>query len=256
MMNNKLLTCLLTASLLSGGMHARTIKDALLIGAYPLPGGAVVYDRRHHDLKLSRMGVTEVTEDDVLLLAEKFPGLESLDLAHNEIVSLPSNIHLLRCLTKLNLAVNQLTELPEALWYLQNLTVLILNHNRLTFISPEVRRLRSLEWLSLSFNRLTALPVEIGLLTQLRHLDVTLNQLQTVPESIGHLAQLERLGLNGNLMQTVPASLGNLPQRCVCHVAANPNTSLPQEVARLRAAGSQAPPTMMQRWLPEGCAQQ
>ena len=57
---------------------------------------------------------------------------------------------------QLNLAGNDLISLPPEIWQLPNLMELYLSGNRLTSLPPEIGQLSNLEKLDLSKNRLTS----------------------------------------------------------------------------------------------------
>ena len=87
-------------------------------------------DPEFTSLNLARKGLTEFTEEDGLFLARYFPNLEKLQLAGNQLTSLPKSIGALTSLQLLILEKNRFECIPQALQYCaQSLNRLYLNEN-------------------------------------------------------------------------------------------------------------------------------
>ncbi|XP_008854140.1 platelet glycoprotein Ib alpha chain [Nannospalax galili] len=132
---------------------------------------------------------------------EPLPLLETLDLSHNKLKSLPSLGRALPALTTLDISFNQLTSLaPGALEGLSQLHELYLQNNNLMMLPPRLLmptpRLRKL---NLASNKLGELPP--GLLEGLDELDTLYlqgNQLRTIPKGFFGDLLLPFAFLHGN----------------------------------------------------------
>ncbi len=115
MINKKLLTCLLTASLLCGGVHARSVKAVLeaMLRFEPVQARqcSMTSDKEGFPrLVIEDAGITEFTEEDVEFLVARLPRLRSLRLERNGIRTLPSNIGRLEWLVHVGLFGNPLSK--------------------------------------------------------------------------------------------------------------------------------------------------
>ncbi|TFG28935.1 MAG: hypothetical protein EU532_04180 [Promethearchaeota archaeon] len=130
-----------------------------------------------------------------------------LDIAHNEIKSIPKWIKELKSLNYLNLRDNQIQSIPDSIGSLKNLEYLDLRENMLQSIPESIGSLNSLRVLWLNSNRITHLPSSIGYLKLLKILDLGNNHLHILPESISMLESLEYLNLKKNQILKIPDSI-------------------------------------------------
>jgi len=159
--------------------------------------------------------------------------LDSLDLDHNQLTTLPESIGNLSSLEYLDLYYNQLTTLPESIGNLSSLLGLWLGRNQLTTLPESIGNLSSLELLWVEFNQLTTLIESIGNLSSLKNLYLSSNQFTTLPESIGNLSSLEWLSLSDNQLTTLPESIGNLSSLLGLILFDNQLTTLPESIGNL-----------------------
>ncbi|XP_034503156.1 platelet glycoprotein Ib alpha chain [Ailuropoda melanoleuca] len=144
-----------------------------------------------------------------LKLAGSLPRLETLDLSHNKLRSLPALGQALPALTTLDVSYNELTSLsPGALDGLSGLQELYLRGNKLKTLPPGL---------------LAPVP-------QLRKLNLADNKLSELPPGLlDGLGELDTLYLQGNWLRTVPkgffgdhllpfAFLHNNPWSCDCEI--------------------------------------
>ena len=164
--------------------------------------------------------------------------LTLLNLARNELRSLPESIGNLTALTSLHLARNQLISLPDSFGNLIALTYLYLETNQLRSLPDSFENLTALIKLHLDSNKLTSLPESIGNLSALTRLDLTGNQLKLLPESFGNLSALTLLYLTSNQLRSLPVSFGNLTALTSLHLARNHLISLPDSFGNLIALTS------------------
>ena len=119
-------------------------------------------------------------------------GIHPLDLADNQLTSLPESFSNLYTLTNLDLAGNRLTSLPESFGNLYTLTNLYLANNQLIILPESIGTLLNLTWLDLSNNQLTSLPQTIINLTNLQVLCLNGNSLTDLSMLQG-LSQLKQV---------------------------------------------------------------
>ena len=118
----------------------------------------------------------------------------------------------LRCfpnLQTLNVRHCRLETLPSGLFDLPRLSSLELNHCAITLTSDSARTvadLSSMEFLDLSDNPLTV-PPDVSSLNQLVALHLRGTQISTVPTGVFQLAELQTLDLSDNLITDIPPAL-------------------------------------------------
>jgi len=86
--------------------------------------------------------------------------LKDLQLAYNNIRSLPPEIGWLEDLEELELRANRLTEIPSEIGNLSNLQVLNLAYNDLASLPPEIEKLKALDRLIITRYELNKMPAE------------------------------------------------------------------------------------------------
>ncbi|KAM9485315.1 leucine-rich repeat and calponin homology domain-containing protein 1-like isoform 8-T8 [Salvelinus alpinus] len=154
--------------------------------------------------------------------------LESLNLYHNCIKTIPDTIINLQSLTSLNLSRNQLCALPACLCGLP-LRVLNASNNKLVCIPEAIGQLRSLMELDVSCNEITALPRHIGRLKALRELNVRRNLLCVLPEDLAELP-LVKFDFSCNKVSTIPVSYRKMAQLQNLQLENNPLQSPPAQI--------------------------
>ncbi|KAG7010492.1 LRR repeats and ubiquitin-like domain-containing protein [Cucurbita argyrosperma subsp. argyrosperma] len=139
-----------------------------------------------------------------------------LDLSHNSINHVPSQVGCLSSMQKLLLNVNEISEESiswDGLAFLKHLTVLSLSHNLLTTLPSALGSLTSLKQLHVANNKLMSLPDEIRFLTRLEVLKVSNNRMSIVPSTIGEcssLTEVQDLCSKEPFFHTLLISLGNI----------------------------------------------
>ncbi len=126
-----------------------------------------------------------------------------LQVADNQLDSLPDEIGLCVKLGTLNLVGNQLTELPASLMTLVDLSSLVVSFNSLTALPDNIDKLVRLSTLKVAHNSLTKLPANLSVTHNLTTLDVEHNQLTEIPDLSG-LSKLIQLNVGQNLLANRP----------------------------------------------------
>ena len=120
-----------------------------------------------------------------------------LDLQHNELQTLPSNLLQLPSLSELNLNHNKLVEIPNIPEWSPCLTVLELSHNQLTTMPPNTVA-AAIRNLNLSYNKFCTIPQCICSFTTLHSLNLSHNpDIRALPAEMGRLTTLGSLQLEG-----------------------------------------------------------
>jgi len=136
--------------------------------------------------------------------------VERLQLAHNMLPNIPSNIIDLHKLCRLNLQNNQLQRIPSGLLKMNCLRELNLSNNQLTELPRRSHWSPSLKTLYVNDNQLEDLPKNIAG-SKLTNLYIARNSLYEVPPYVCDLLTLETLDLSGNSRLTqLPVQMGKL----------------------------------------------
>ncbi|XP_064525798.1 leucine-rich repeat and calponin homology domain-containing protein 2 isoform X5 [Pseudopipra pipra] len=186
------------------------------------PGsGCDLSDTTQADLSKNRF--TEIPPDVWL-----FAPLETLNLYHNCIKSIPESIKNLQMLTYLNISRNLLSTLPKYLFDLP-LKVLVVSNNKLVSIPEEIGKLRDLMELDISCNELQVLPQQIGKLQSLRELNIRRNNLHMLPDELGDLP-LVKLDFSCNKITEIPICYRKLRHLQVILLDNNPMQIPPAQI--------------------------
>ncbi|HXQ33493.1 MAG TPA: COR domain-containing protein, partial [Anaerolineales bacterium] len=178
-----------------------TFLDLSNLGIYELPieiGGLIGLE----SLNLAGNNLAALPREFARLTKLRF-----LDLRNNKFSDFPATVSSLKNLEFLNLALNNFLALPPSLYRLTNLRALDVSDNKLTTISPRIRNLVNLKSLDLSFNNLSSIPAEIAYPNRLSSLDLRNNHLEQLPVDIANLKHLEYLGLVNNNLNIPPEIL-------------------------------------------------
>lgn len=142
----------------------------------------------------------------------------SIDVASQELNSLPKEIATLPNIVSINLLGNNFKTFPKELCKLQTLDEISLSSNQLENVTSEIGNLKNLRILIMNNNQLKLLPKEIGKLTKLLYLEIGNNRLTSLPQEIKYLTSLqelhiERNNLNEDEKRKIKKSLPN----CIIH---------------------------------------
>lgn len=110
-----------------------------------------------------------------------------MDISHNALTFLPSEIFSMCSLIYLNVAQNKIEHLPlplhSAAYNSPALEEIYLQDNSLEEILPEIFRLPSLVTLDISNNKLQKIPFDMWKAPKLRELNIAFNLLKDLPTS-------------------------------------------------------------------------
>lgn len=199
------------------------------------------------------------------LTPENCTDLESLDISHNQIVSLPEelgncetlrrlllshnrldrifdNCRSLSSLTVLDIRNNLVREIPSTLFASTPLLqILQLDNNRLEEIGGDVHELARLETLTASGNRISNIPWRIYKLTCLRTLALSRNCITSLPRNkytdapeFGKLVRIESVDLSYNCIAEIGDEIGDCVELRVLRLDGNRLTALPDSLGQCR----------------------
>lgn len=176
--------------------------------------------------------------------------LESLDVSHNHIETLPEWLCDLN-LTSLDVGANPLGNLPEWMRSLTNLTVLHVWRNNFNSIPEWMRELTNLEVLNIGGNKLMSLPRWLCELSNLKEFWIGSNSLGALPEWLHELRNLTHLNVRRNNLTRLPESLHDLKDLTELLLDDNELTSLPEWLSNLHSLTSLSVACNKLRVIPE-----
>ncbi|KAF2074820.1 hypothetical protein CYY_003884 [Polysphondylium violaceum] len=172
---------------------------------------------------------------NVLLKSNSCQTIRELDLSHNQIQSIPSEICKLLSLQSLNLGFNKIESIPVELSECYQLVSLDLQSNSLTTITENsFSKLNNLNTLNLSNNKLTTLSKDIVNLASISILYVDNNCIESIAIPSNH-SSLNELYINSNQLKSLE-SLCQLSFSNITKLAANFNqiTTIPSMISNLK----------------------
>lgn len=161
----------------------------------------------------------------------------SLQLSHNNFISLPPEIGSFENLVFIDISNNGLTQICDEITKLKKLRSFVARNNLLDGSSvPKDFGLLSvsLETLNLSGNNFIDIPLQFTELSHLKHLYLGANKINGISSAVKHLSSLEVLYLGGNRLTEVPAELGYLHKLSSLVLCDNHLHSLPPTLINLR----------------------
>jgi|GEM_PF-7000430 len=123
--------------------------------------------------------------------------LITLDVSHNQISSLPSQIGQLTRLESLNVSYNKLSGALPGEIRKMSLKSLDASYNSLTGVPAEIGQLSNLKTINLSYNQLTGLPNELANIPVVDVLDLSYNQISSITD-LSKYKNVKVLKLTGN----------------------------------------------------------
>ncbi|KAL7989310.1 hypothetical protein Chor_011976 [Crotalus horridus] len=131
-----------------------------------------------------------------------------LKLWHNQIFTIPEHIRKLKTLEQLDLSHNYIEALPSQLFMCTRLHYLDLSYNKIQTIPSGLGVLQSLQYFAVSHNCLETLPNEIYFCKKLKVLKAEHNKLRRISDRISWLPLLSRIELKGNQLEALPLEIG------------------------------------------------
>jgi hypothetical protein len=142
----------------------------------------------------------------------------SIDVASQNLESLPSDFKRLKYVVSVNLLGNKFKSFPTVLTHLEQLEEISLSSNQLEYVGPEIGSLTNLRILIMNNNELKSLPGELGQLENLLYLELGNNQLTSLPDEIKELTKLQELHIERNqLTEAEKQKIKKALPNCVIH---------------------------------------
>lgn len=165
-------------------------------------------------LKLNRADIRHLSNLKQIIIGscglEILPGnigrlhCESLNLAKNNLYSLPISFSNLKHLNCLIFYENNFAEIPEILADFTELTHLDFYKNNIKEIPDFVGNMENLQQLFLSFNKIEEIPDTLRNLKRLRYFYIHHNELHFLPGWITEMDSIERFGIGFNHLLELP----------------------------------------------------
>jgi len=212
---------------------------SIIINGYEELANFLALEIPYHQLQeLSIHDCANLKPHILVRIFQLLPYLTKLNIANNNLTTLPPEIAYLINLQKIDLSGNpkvfiNIYQLSSNLMS-SNLTTLKLSKNHLEDVPELIFGMRiNLQKLDLSFNEFTRIPPWIGVLTKLEVLNLSCNNLTDIPSEISNLSNLKTLFLNTNQLTTIPAKIGLLTNLKELKLSYNNLTHLPSELGKL-----------------------
>ena len=151
--------------------------------------------------------------------------LEILDLSHNQLSTLPQDLHRLHKLKIAFFSNNNFTEVPSAFKECYSLYMLGFKANKIELFEEDILPV-SISWLILTDNKIKTLPASMGKLHKLQKCALAGNQIERLPETMQACQNLELLRLSANKLKEVPSWLLRLPKLSWLAFSGNPCSGL------------------------------
>ncbi|KAI6660052.1 hypothetical protein LOD99_14393 [Oopsacas minuta] len=160
---------------------------------------------------------------------QKLVCLRDLDLSHNQLTRIPTELFKLTNLRRLNLSYCELKDIPSSIETWIQLQTLDLSGNSICFLPHNLCELTQLKRIFLSDNRLQmdGIPKNIGNMINLESFIAARNQLVSVPASMCTCLQLKKLVLTSNRLITLPEGFRSMTQLVKLELDDNPQLIVP-----------------------------
>ncbi len=130
--------------------------------------------------------------------------IKILQLAGNDIETLPPNINRLSAARRINFSKNKLSQLPSSFAGLDSLEVVIFYENNFSEIPPPVSGLKNLIELDFYYNNIDEIPQALTGLEKLERLYQSFNNIETLPDTLRSMKNLRRLYVHHNRLTVIP----------------------------------------------------
>ncbi len=160
------------------------------------------------------------------LRSGQLKGISQLKLSCN-LTAFPEEIFdLSESLEILDLAGNQLSSLPDHLFQLKKLRILFLSDNLFTELPDVVGQCEKVEMIGFKANHIKQIG-ENAFPPSLRWLILTNNRIERLPRSIGKCKNLQKVALAGNLLKQLPDEMAACKKIELLRISANKLTAFP-----------------------------
>ena len=156
--------------------------------------------------------VADCSDSGLLVLPRSLSsGLNWLFLFNNNITNLSHGaFNNYKQLSLINMANNNLSSIPESIENVKSLTSLDLSHNSFVIFPSPVLHIIPLVELDLGYNQIEFFPKTIPNMTSLTHLNVTHNHIKFVPKAIQKMTSLTHLDMSHNHIVSLPRTIRDM----------------------------------------------
>jgi len=160
-----------------------------------------------HELNIGYNRLTRIPKN----IAKRVPNLQRLNVAGNDLTSLPHEMKHLKDLLVLDISENDFSQhyggkIPTCVQHLKDLRKLNVSHTGIKYLSNSLANLKHLVYLNASKNQIKKVPASLGKLSKLTHLVLFENQIDSIAPEIGK-CPIRVLELDHNQLRQIPASL-------------------------------------------------
>ncbi len=158
--------------------------------------------------------------------------LEFLDIADNEIETLPNELFQLKKLHTLHADRNHIKKMPLKIGQCTSLKYLTLAQNQITRFPAGLGKLKKLDILNVARNPIRKLPESLEKCISLNQIYASETYLSKLPGHIGNLKNLERIDVSFSNMKTIPDSIGGCKNLLVLNLEGNKIVKIPYDIRR------------------------
>ena len=203
------------------------LLERSLLTAFP----DVVY--RFPNLEMLSLAGNDIST--VFIDMSKLPKLKSVDLTGNILTESQIKITRNKSLKLLNLQKNQLVDIPDAIRDCKGLKTLWLGRNKFTGLTDRsFRKLRHMQDLNLYKAEIAVLPKGIKKMRRLEVLDLYYNNLEILPQSITKLKRVTHFAVAHNKLTTLPSNIRRMKSITNLYAHHNRLSKLPVSITKLK----------------------
>jgi len=192
--------------------------------------------RSHFHSTRKRYSINKGLNNHIVELGEdivKLESLESLNLAFNDLETIPKRLKELKFLRDLDLEWNNIKTIPDEFCEIKNLTNLNLKNNELTKLPSSFGKLSKLRKVQIDNNPIIELPESI---IKLNHNEFKISglNLKSLPGIFGEWNRLEKLEIHNCPLDTLPDNFGFLTNLKILTIKNCKLKTLPSTFSNLR----------------------
>jgi hypothetical protein len=150
------------------------------------------------------------------------------------LINIPKAVTAMENLRILNIGHNPLKSILSEMGLLTKLQQLHVDHCQITSVPDEIGQMHNLEYLNLYRNSVETLPGEIGNAKNLRYLNFGYNPLKTLPNEIENLKNMEKIFIMNSHLQVLPRGIGNMENLAQLVIINSQLSVIPEEIENLQ----------------------
>ncbi|CAG5069450.1 hypothetical protein DYBT9623_02186 [Dyadobacter sp. CECT 9623] len=184
---------------------------------------------------LERLFLADNDIENVNINLARLPKLQQIDLSGNILKTDAIELTKNKTLISLNLLKNQIDDIPPAVKKCKKLQTLWLGSNQITNLTnTSFRRAKPVRDLNLYKAELTSLPKGVKKLRKLEVLDLYYNKIETLPKTICKLRRLTHLAVSHNDLGALPEKIYKLKKVHTLYAHHNHLSKLPPRMVEMQ----------------------